>query len=410
MSKDDYVHQLPAAPSMSHKVRLNFEKNYNQRLNRYKDVPTKNNEKNMAIKFERLTKEDLVMSNIAPTSTKRQKKSKLQGKYKFQTSKYNKLSEAAIMNNTTNGFDYALSNNPQDKKCEHCKQPQRLNQTQSEYNPGIIRNSNEDLKLDMEEHINTSKKVKKKMRGVPKDRNINSRTSSSKSNYKRSFMKKSVLQKNGSKNKFKKSTSRKRHPIKLPELLPCTMDVNPSKKQKLFITPSKGSRGRRTNKNSPRDSVLSHNGNPAKLSNFKKRLFSCQESPSKVTRLQTTQDKAKREPNQKVLVPLDRIVHERCYNQYLFPNKTLWKYLSSVNYALEKPAEHPGKNVSRKRKKKVNRTRVRNKIANETNTQKTEEGFLNINTELEDIKPQVVIETPQLCISEDSSEPIENML
>lgn len=77
-----------------------------------------------------------------------------------------------------------------------------------------------------------------------------------------------------------------------------------------------------------------------KLSNFKKRIFSTdKDSKSKLIKVaNVSKDRnnfkytTERNKSNNVLVPLDRIVHERCYNQYLFPNKTLWKYLNSVHY------------------------------------------------------------------------------
>ena len=132
--------------------------------------------------------------------------------------------------------------------------------------------------------------------------------------------------------KSKKSTSRNKNKNKLPDLIPWMIDINPKRPSKVFTTPGSRKQVRIINKrqNSHTDSRLTVNENPAQLSNFKKRIFSQNNTPSKILKFQRAPNNSSLFHNQKVLVPLDRIVHERCYNQYLFPNKTLWKYLNAV--------------------------------------------------------------------------------
>lgn len=141
-----------------------------------------------------------------------------------------------------------------------------------------------------------------------------------------------ILTAANSKSKSKKSSSRKPGKSQNPELLPCLIDINPSNPKKVFNTPSskKKSTRFRPRKYSFTDSRLSENNNPGQVSNFKKRVFSNPQSHSKLSKIQNPTKNAKYYPNQRVIVPLNSIVHERCYNQYLFPNKTLWKYLNSI--------------------------------------------------------------------------------
>ena len=149
-------------------------------------------------------------------------------------------------------------------------------------------------------------------------------------------------------------------------------------------------RATRTKANSPQNSILTHNNDPKKLSNFKKRIFSTEkESKSKLIKVANVSKDRTTDKNN-VLVPLDRIVHERCYNQYLFPNKTLWKYLNSVHYKTPNKL-HPPK--IKKRKKRINRNKIK-RIAVDEKIDENDTGFLNITTQ-KNIEPG----------SEDDSEP-----
>lgn len=59
-------------------------------------------------------------------------------------------------------------------------------------------------------------------------------------------------------------------PLKLPEVIPCLIDVNPNKTQKAFETPEniKMKKPKKLH-NSPRESKLRYNKEPGQLSNFK---------------------------------------------------------------------------------------------------------------------------------------------
>jgi hypothetical protein len=132
--------------------------------------------------------------------------------------------------------------------------------------------------------------------------------------------------------KMKKSSGRNSKKAELPELLPCLIDINPPNPKRVYNTPNTAKKTLRfrARKYSFTDSRLSENNHPGQISGFKKRLFSQPPSFSKLSKVQNPPRHAKYIPHQRVIVPLNRIVHERCYNQYLFPNKTLWKYLNST--------------------------------------------------------------------------------
>lgn len=183
---------------------------------------------------------------------------------------------------------------------------------------------------------------------------------------------------------FRLKHNSKKRKEQLPELMPCLIDINPTKigNLKLFSTPkTHKKKGKLTRINSPENSLLTHNDDPRKLSNFKKRMFSYDDnSGSKVLKIQNVSRDRKNEPPMNVLVPLDRIVHERCYNQYLFPNKTLWKYLNSINYDNHTDMRPDPPKKKKKKTKKINLSKKRKKIAKNADEQISDAGFLNITT------------------------------
>jgi hypothetical protein len=223
--QNDILLQLPPSPSVSSKVKNKFELEYNRRLNRYHDASMQIKENRLAKRLENLTKGDLIMCSVRTHSKKPLKISKCincNRPREVRGRKFNKPTEMDNMNKTTSHFRQDMFGRAPNQKMTNFNK--KLNQTQSDFGDGIkFHVPNTDI-LNRNLSKEVSRKIRKKLKNTDRRKRTNSRGSSN-SSKKSAFLKSTNLNKikkkvNDSKSKSKKSTSRKRPQVKLPELLP----------------------------------------------------------------------------------------------------------------------------------------------------------------------------------------------
>lgn len=285
--KEEYLGLLSHSPSATQKMKDKFETNYQIRMNRYNQMSSKVRDKHLAMKLDQLTRDELVLSSIASKHSKRINKHKLKDNKDAsnkQMSRHDKKNKAMTMSkfNQTAGVANNIFLAEVDNKLPiDLRNKKLMSQTQSEEH---FKNATSNLKNNTVTKSRSKKKVikiKENPEITPAATNSALSISAQPVTHNLSQIQRTVRRRKRNKNlgtnsrsKSKKSSGRKGVKVRLPELLPCLIDINPPSAKKNIVTPKTTTAKRRVIATQPasveRSDVESRFTNPdPKLANFK---------------------------------------------------------------------------------------------------------------------------------------------